>query len=93
MLLSNIPVSFEVSILIYIFILSCSYQELGFNSQVARLPNSNLGVVLLTNDHDYGRAITQIVKYHIFDKVLGLDPIDWSGRLAIPYFTPLTPVD
>lgn len=55
---------------------------LGFNSQIARLPNDNFGVAVLTNDHDYGRVTTQIIKYYIMDRALGLNPIDWNGRLV-----------
>ncbi|KAG6826128.1 hypothetical protein H0H92_001047 [Tricholoma furcatifolium] len=52
----------------------------GFNSQVSRLPNDGIGVAVLTNDNEYGKLISQLVKYYIMDRALGLTPIDWSTR-------------
>ncbi|RDB18674.1 Gigasin-6 [Hypsizygus marmoreus] len=52
----------------------------GFNSQISRLPYDGLGVAVLTNDNEHGKVQTEIIKNHILDKALGLDPIDWSGR-------------
>ncbi|KAG5643451.1 hypothetical protein DXG03_000924 [Asterophora parasitica] len=52
----------------------------GFNTQISRLPNDNFGVSVLTNDHEYGKVLTEIIKNHIIDKTLGLDPIDWNTR-------------
>ncbi|KAF5375386.1 hypothetical protein D9615_007946 [Tricholomella constricta] len=52
----------------------------GFNTQISRLPNDNFGVSVLTNDHEYGKVIGEIIKNHIIDKALGLDPIDWNSR-------------
>ncbi|KAG5643183.1 hypothetical protein DXG03_001387 [Asterophora parasitica] len=52
----------------------------GFNTQISRLPNENIGVSVLTNDHEYGKVIGEIIKNHIIDKALGLDPIDWNSR-------------
>ncbi|KAF8064240.1 beta-lactamase/transpeptidase-like protein [Lyophyllum atratum] len=60
----------------------------GFNSQISRLPNDGVGVAVLTNDHEYGKLISQLVKYYIMDRALGLEPIDWSTRLMAQKTTP-----
>lgn len=60
----------------------------GFNSQVSRLPNDGMGVAVMTNDHEYGKLISQLVKYYIMDRALGLEPIDWSTRLMAQKFNP-----
>ncbi|KAG6908807.1 hypothetical protein DXG01_003254 [Tephrocybe rancida] len=60
----------------------------GFNSQVSRLPNDGVGVAVLTNDNEYGKLISQLVKYYIMDRALGLAPIDWSTRLMAQKTTP-----
>ncbi|KAG5633804.1 hypothetical protein H0H81_005188, partial [Sphagnurus paluster] len=52
----------------------------GFNTQISRLPNDNFGVSVLTNDHEYGKVIGEIIKAHIIDKALKLQPIDWNSR-------------
>ncbi|KAJ3885239.1 beta-lactamase/transpeptidase-like protein [Lentinula edodes] len=53
----------------------------GFNTQVTRFPNDNLGIVVLSNDEDFGTEIHQIVIRRIADEILGLDPLDWTIRL------------
>ncbi|KAF5375446.1 hypothetical protein D9615_007951 [Tricholomella constricta] len=60
----------------------------GFNSQVSRLPNNGIGVAVLTNDNEYGKLISQLVKYYIMDRALGLEPIDWSTRLMAQKIDP-----
>ncbi|KAF5380041.1 hypothetical protein D9615_006156 [Tricholomella constricta] len=52
----------------------------GFNTQISRLPYDNFGVSVLTNDNEYGKVIGEIIKNHIIDKALGLEPIDWNSR-------------
>jgi len=51
----------------------------GFYALLSLLPDDNLGVVILTNllDND---PIPEIVAYHIYDQLLGLDSIDWAKR-------------
>ena len=51
----------------------------GFYALLSLLPDDNLGVVTLTNllDND---PIPEIVAYHIYDQLLGLDSIDWAKR-------------
>src|SRR5260370_20830150 len=48
----------------------------GFYALLSLLPDQNLGVVILTNllDDD---PVPEIVQYHIYDHVLGLDSVDW----------------
>ncbi|KAJ7615898.1 beta-lactamase/transpeptidase-like protein [Roridomyces roridus] len=53
----------------------------GFKTQVARFPNDNLGVIVLSND-ELGGHILESVKWRIVDQVLGLEPIDWAQRYA-----------
>ncbi|KAJ7664872.1 beta-lactamase/transpeptidase-like protein [Mycena rosella] len=53
----------------------------GFKTQVARFPNDNLGIVVLSNDES-GSHILESVKWKITDHVLGLEPIDWAQRYA-----------
>jgi len=51
----------------------------GFYALLSMLPDENLGVVILTNR--LGHPLAEIVAYNIYDRLLGLDPIDWNGRL------------
>jgi CubicO group peptidase (beta-lactamase class C family) len=51
----------------------------GFYSLIAMLPDDDLGVVVFTNILG-NHQIPEIVAYNIFDRVLGLPPIDWSSR-------------
>ncbi|KAJ7209185.1 beta-lactamase/transpeptidase-like protein [Mycena pura] len=51
----------------------------GFKTTVARLPNDNLGVIVLTNDENGGKILPS-VQWRIVDHVLGLEPIDWAQR-------------
>ncbi|RDB19643.1 hypothetical protein Hypma_013343 [Hypsizygus marmoreus] len=62
----------------------------GFNSQVSRLPNNGLGVAVLTNDNEYGKLTSQIIKYYIMDRALGYEPIDWNTRLKAQKIDPPT---
>lgn len=58
----------------------------GLPGQVSthlRVPNSNLGVMLVMNDAGPpGTDLLSPVVYAILDDVLGLDPIDWEDRLV-----------
>ncbi|KAF5353762.1 hypothetical protein D9757_012942 [Collybiopsis confluens] len=53
----------------------------GFKTQVTRLPNDNLGLVVLSNDEDYGTTIHTIVLRRLIDHILGYEPIDWNTRM------------
>ena len=50
----------------------------GFYALVSMLPDEHLGVVILTNL--LGHPVPEIVAYNVFDRLLGLDSIDWSTR-------------
>ena len=50
----------------------------GYTSQMAWMPDRRLGVVVLTNSTS---PASEILTYSLFDRLLGLDPIDWNGRM------------
>jgi len=51
----------------------------GATTAAKMLPDDGLGVVVLTNaDHT---DAADVICYNVFDRMLGLDQIDWSGRL------------
>jgi len=50
----------------------------GFSAEVNFLPNDSLGVVVLTNLN--GTATRDFIPFMIYDRLMGLSPIDWSGR-------------
>ena len=51
----------------------------GFYSLIALLPDDDLGVVVLTNVLG-NHQIPEIVAYNVFDRLLGMTPVDWSTR-------------
>jgi CubicO group peptidase (beta-lactamase class C family) len=51
----------------------------GFSALVTFMPRERLGLVILTNMN--GSPMPTVVSYNGFDRLLGLDPIDWTGRL------------
>lgn len=52
----------------------------GFLADVLFLPRDNTGIVILTNS-DSGSPFSSIVINHVMDRVLGLKPLPWAGRL------------
>ncbi len=50
----------------------------GFSAEVNFLPNDSIGIVVLTNLN--GTPTRDFIPYMIYDRLLGLDPINWSGR-------------
>jgi CubicO group peptidase (beta-lactamase class C family) len=50
----------------------------GFYSLLTMLPNDHIGVVILTN-LPHGN-IPDTLAYNVYDRLLGLDQIDWLGR-------------
>ncbi|GLB41335.1 putative beta-lactamase [Lyophyllum shimeji] len=52
----------------------------GHHSQVTRLPNDGLGVMVYSNDETYGPVTLEIIKYRLIDEALGLEPVDWNTR-------------
>ncbi|HXV63136.1 MAG TPA: serine hydrolase, partial [Vicinamibacteria bacterium] len=51
----------------------------GFISQMAWLPDDKLGVVVLTNYSGFN-PVPNLVVQHAFDRLLGLEPVDWTSR-------------
>ncbi|UCC41328.1 MAG: serine hydrolase [Candidatus Aminicenantes bacterium] len=49
----------------------------GFSALVSLMPRDNMGIVILTNK---GNPITSIVAYNAYDRLLGLDQVDWNKR-------------
>lgn len=52
----------------------------GFSSWCSVMPDEGLGVVVLTNMHD--NPVGRILAFNAYDRLLGLNEIDWSGRLG-----------
>lgn len=52
----------------------------GFTSFISYLPEDGVGVVMLSNLG--GSQLRDIIPYRIYDQLLGMEQIDWSGRLA-----------
>lgn len=50
----------------------------GFSAELNFLPNDSLGVVVLTNLN--GTQVRDFIPYLVYDRLLGLAPIDWSKR-------------
>jgi CubicO group peptidase (beta-lactamase class C family) len=51
----------------------------GFCSYTSFLPDENIGIVILSNlDNPF---CTMPIAYHIYDKILGYDYIDWNKKL------------
>jgi CubicO group peptidase (beta-lactamase class C family) len=55
----------------------------GFSAQVALLPAEKIGVVALANLN--GTSLPTCITYRVFDLLLGLEPVDWNGRLHKDY--------
>lgn len=53
----------------------------GFSAEVNFLPNDSIGVVILTNLN--GTVTRDFLPFMIYDRLLGLPPIDWSGRYKV----------
>jgi len=51
----------------------------GFSALVSFIPEDKIGIVVLTNMN--GTSLTYTITFNIFDRLLGLEPIDWSKRL------------
>jgi CubicO group peptidase (beta-lactamase class C family) len=50
----------------------------GFSAELNFLPNDSIGVVVLTNLN--GTNVRDFLPFLVYDRLLGLPPIDWSGR-------------
>ena len=48
---------------------------------MARFPNDNLGIAVLSNDEEFGTALFDVVKWHLAETILDLPlKVDWNGR-------------
>ncbi|MGG4130370.1 serine hydrolase [Paenibacillus illinoisensis] len=52
----------------------------GFSSQVAFLPEEEIGIVVLCNTH--GSIIPYTITFNIMDRLLEKEPVDWSQKMA-----------
>lgn len=52
---------------------------MGYSAMVAMLPRDDIGLVLLNNLED--APLNSILAYNVFDRLLGLEPVDWFGRV------------
>ena len=50
----------------------------GFSAELNFLPSDSIGVVVLTNMN--GTQVRDFIPYLVYDRLLGLAPIDWSKR-------------
>jgi len=50
----------------------------GFSAMVSFMPRDNMGLVILTNLN--GTLLPYAVMFNIYDRLLGLDQVAWSGR-------------
>jgi len=51
----------------------------GFNARISFMPDASIGVVVFTNVT--GSPLIQLLSYNAFDRLLGLDEVNWSARL------------
>ena len=51
----------------------------GFYALLGLLPDENVGVVILTNILE-DNPVPEVVAYHLYDRLLGLEPVDWTKR-------------
>lgn len=51
----------------------------GFTSSLTFMPNDKIGMMILTNRS--GTPLPAIVSRNVYDRLLGLEPIDWSKRI------------
>ncbi|MDD3804211.1 MAG: serine hydrolase [bacterium] len=52
----------------------------GFSALVSFFPDDSFGVVVLTNMN--ATPVPSIINYYISDRLLNLEPVNWSGRIA-----------
>jgi len=55
----------------------------GFSALVSFMPEEKLGIVILTNMNV--TLLPKIITYNLYDRLLGLDQIDWNDRLKTAY--------
>ncbi|MGE3063766.1 MAG: serine hydrolase [bacterium] len=52
----------------------------GFSALVSFFPDDSFGVVVLTNMN--ATPLTSIINYYISDRLMNLEPVNWSERIA-----------
>ncbi len=55
----------------------------GFSLLISFLPGAKAGAVVLTNMDS--TSLREVLTYNICDRLLGLEPVDWNGRLMARY--------
>ncbi|HVC92073.1 MAG TPA: serine hydrolase [Pirellulales bacterium] len=53
----------------------------GFISKLSFMPAKKIGVIVLTNLSGGSFIASPAITYNLYDRLLGLEPIDWAGRL------------
>ena len=51
----------------------------GFTTMVSFMPEKNMGLVILSNLNS--NPVPVILSYKVYDSLLGLEAVDWSGRM------------
>jgi len=51
----------------------------GFSSLVTFMPQDKIGMIILTNQNS--SQVPTVVSYDVYDRLLGLDQIDWTKRM------------
>src|SRR5262249_17356377 len=57
----------------------------GVHAMLMFLPHEKIGVVVLTNLDARHNSVPAALGYHVFDRLLGVEPADWSARLREGY--------
>lgn len=52
----------------------------GFISLLSFMPRKKMGMIVLTNLSG-GNPVPTIITRYVYDRLLGLEPVDWNGRL------------
>ena len=52
----------------------------GFISSMSWLPREKMGVMVVTNRSGGLNPVPVTVAYNVYDRLLGLPPVDWNGR-------------
>ncbi len=55
----------------------------GFSANTSFFPTDSIGLVVLVNQS--GSALPSIVRNIVADRMLGLEPVDWSGQIREEY--------
>jgi CubicO group peptidase (beta-lactamase class C family) len=51
----------------------------GFHSQISFMPNDKIGVIVLVQT-DHSAPLYNIISYHVYEQLLGLEQTPWSQR-------------